>query len=185
MSNGRTYRLDEALKLSALPVCALYLIQGMDLLFRLGLNRFGIVPRTEWGLIGVIFSPLLHASFSHVIANSVPLFVLLLVLFSDRRYYAAKTLALIWVASGLGTWIIGRGGSVHIGASSIVFGLIVYLIVAGLLMGSWRAAIIAVLVFLLFGVSLLGVLPHAGPISWEGHLCGAAAGLWAARWNHA
>ena len=185
MANGRTYRLDEALKLSAWPVVLLYLIHGMDLMLRLGLNRFGIVPRTEWGLIGIIFSPLLHANFAHVIANTVPLFVLLLVIFSDRRYYALKTLAIIWLVSGIGTWLIGRGGAVHIGASSIIFGLIVYLIVGGLLMRSWRAAFIALLVFLLFGVTLLGVLPQAGPISWEGHLCGAAAGLWAARHNHA
>jgi len=184
MAARRSYQLAEALQLSAFLVGLLYVIWVVNLIFHLGLNRFGIVPRTGFGLVGIAFSPLLHASFAHLIANSIPLFVLLAVVFSDSHYYPARTLALIWVGSGLGTWIIGRGDSVHIGSSSIIFGLVVYLMVTGVLMKSWRSALIALVVFFVFGTTLLGVLPHAGPLSWEGHLCGAAAGFWAARHNH-
>jgi membrane associated rhomboid family serine protease len=42
---------------------------------------------------------------------------------------------------------------------------------------------VAVAVLIVFGGIFWGVLPQAGPVSWEGHLSGAAAGFWAARKN--
>ncbi len=145
-----------------------------------GLRRYGILPRTMSGLIGVAFGPLLHANGAHLAANFIPLFVLSLVLFADPRYRPGTTLAIIWVASGLGTWLIGRSGSIHIGASSVIYGLVAYLIVAGFRMQSWRAALVAIIVVFLYGGLIYGVLPQTGPISWEGHLSGAVAGVWAA-----
>lgn len=150
-----------------------------------GLRQFGILPRTAPGLVGIAFSPLLHANGTHLMANALPLLVLLFLLFWDRHYYPARTLALIWVASGAGTWLIGRGGSVHLGASSVIYGLVTYLVAAGFLLRSWRSVLIAVGVLLIYGGIIYGVLPQRGPISWEGHLCGALAGIWAAHLNHA
>src|SRR6266446_6094953 len=182
-----------AVQTSALMVSVLFLVEVADLLLRhekhLTLAGFGIVPRTVSGLVGIAFSPLLHASPAHLLANALPLFALLVLLFWDRHYYPALTLASIWFFSGLGTWLIGRGSDgerpvVHIGASSIIFGLVTYLIVAGFLMKSWRSAIVALLVLIGFGGIFYGVLPHAGPISWEGHLSGALAGIWSAKRNH-
>jgi membrane associated rhomboid family serine protease len=182
-----------AVQTSALMVSVLFLVEAADLLLQhekhLTLAGFGIVPRTVPGLIGIAFSPLLHASPAHLLANALPLFVLLALLFLDRHYYPVLTLASIWFFSGLGTWLIGRGSDgdrpiVHIGASSIIFGLVTYLIVAGFLMKSWRSAAVALLVLISFGGILYGLLPRAGPISWEGHLSGALAGILAAKRNH-
>ena len=182
-----------AVQTSALMVSVLFLVEVADLLLRhekhLTLAGFGIVPRTVSGLVGIAFSPLLHASPAHLLANALPLFVLLVLLFWDRHYYPVLTLSSIWLFSGLGTWLIGRGSDgdrpiIHIGASSIIFGLVTYLIVAGFLMKSWRSAAVALLVFIGFGGILYGLLPRAGPISWEGHLSGALAGIWAAKRNH-
>jgi len=182
-----------AVQTSALMVSLLFLVEVADLILqrekRLTLAGFGIVPRTVPGLAGIAFSPLLHASPAHLLANALPLFVLLVLLFWDRHYYPVLTLTSIWVFSGLGTWLIGRGSDggrpiVHIGASSIIFGLVAYLIVAGFLMRSWRSALVALVVFICFGGILYGLLPQAGPISWEGHLSGALAGIWAAKRNH-
>ena len=174
----------QAAQISVASVSVLFLVEGFDFLTSFSLDQFGIVPRTRAGLIGIFFSPLLHANFTHLIANAVPLLVLLILLFWDRHYYPVRTLALIWLASGLGTWLIGRGNAVHIGASSIIFGLVAYLIASGLWMRSWRSAFVAALVLLLYGGIFFGVLPQPGPISWEGHLTGAVAGLWAAKRNH-
>ena len=171
----------QAVFISALFIAVLFLVKGIENLFHLPLEQFGIVPRTLSGLIGILFSPLLHGNMHHLLANSVPLFVLLVLLLSNPKYHPYQTLALIWLASGLGTWLIGRGGAVHIGASSIVFGLAAFLIVAGLTMKSWRSATVAIFVFLFYGGIFYGALPQAGPISWEGHLCGALAGAWLAR----
>jgi membrane associated rhomboid family serine protease len=166
---------------SAAFIAVLFLVKGAELLFAMPLEQFGILPRTIRGLPGILFSPLLHANLHHLLANSVPLFVLLVLLLSNPQYHPARTLSLIWLASGFGTWLIGRGGAVHIGASSIVFGLAAFLIVAGLTVRSWRSAVIAIFVFLFYGGIFYGALPHSGPISWEGHLCGAVAGVWIAR----
>lgn len=156
-------------------------VEMADYLLRLQLHAtldgFGIVPRTLPGLIGIVFSPLLHADFAHLVTNAVPLLILLTILFWDRRYHPWQTLGTIWIISGFGTWLIGRADAVHIGASSLIFGLVAYLILAGLLMRRWRSALVALLVFIVFGGIFYGVLPQDGPISWEGHLSGAIAGL--------
>jgi membrane associated rhomboid family serine protease len=149
----------------------------------LTLDALGIAPRTTRGLAGILLSPLLHADFAHLAANAIPLLILLTILFWDRRYQPWPTLGSIWLVSGFGTWLIGRSDSVHIGASSIVFGLVGYLVLAGLLLRSWRAALVAILVAFAFGGIFYGVLPQDGPISWEGHLSGALAGL-AVAWSN-
>ena len=190
-SHFKTFR--EAVQASALIVSTLFIVECADLVLQHArhttLAEFGIVPRTVPGLVGIAFSPLLHASPAHLLANALQLFVLLILLFWDRHYYPAVTLASIWFFSGLGTWLIGRGSDggrsiVHIGASSIIIGLVTYLIIAGFLMKSWRSAIVALLVLIGFGGIFYAVMPHAGPISWEGHLSGALAGIWAAKRNH-
>ena len=158
---------------------------GLLTLLAPGLRGFGIWPRTAHGLVGVLFSPLLHADGTHLLANALPLLVLLVLLFWDRNSHPERTLALIWVVSGAGTWLIGRGGAVHLGASSIINGLVTYFVASAFWMRSWRSAIIAIAVFIFYGGLFYGLLPHAGPISWEGHLCGAVAGVYAARENAA
>jgi membrane associated rhomboid family serine protease len=166
---------------SEVAVSVLFFVLGAEIFFRLPLNQYGILPRTEVGLLGIVFSPFLHANMNHLLANAIPLFVLLVMILSDRKYHPHRTLILVWVVSGAGTWLIGRGHTVHIGASSIIFALAAFLITAGFLLKSWRSAAIALLVFVFYGGIFYGVVPHAGPISWEGHLCGAVSGVWAAR----
>lgn len=153
-------------------------------IFNYPLVQFGILPRSLRGLIGILFSPFLHGDAKHLGANAAPLFVLLTILFWNLGYRPASSLALIWFGSGLGTWLIGRGETWHIGASGLIYGLAAYLIAAGFLMKSWRSAIIAVVIFFLYGGIFWGVLPQDAHVSWEGHLSGAFAGIWAARKAH-
>lgn len=180
MPRERSSELADAVMTSFTVLAVLFAIKLAEILFRLPLAQFGIVPRTAAGLWGILFSPLLHANLTHLTANAVPLFVLLVLLLSNPKYRPGQTLALIWCASGLGTWLIGRGHSIHLGASSVVFGLAAFLIVAGFLMKNWRSAAVAIFVLVAFGGIFYGVLPQAGPISWEGHLCGGIAGAWTA-----
>jgi membrane associated rhomboid family serine protease len=182
-SRGKRREFGNALEASALVVGTM-LIAGLIAISVPVLQGYGIRPRTVGGLVGVAFSPLLHANLAHLAANATPMFVLLVFLFWDRHYYPKRTLAVIWIASGLGTWLIGRGGAVHIGASSVVYGLVAYLVVSGLLMKSWRSALVAFGVFVLYGGIIYGIVPQRGAVSWEGHLCGVIAGIWAASENH-
>src|SRR5690348_18188441 len=105
---GANRRLDiaDALVTSFTLVGALFLLLGLDGFLHLELARFGIVPRTEAGLPGILFGPLLHANLHHLLANALPLFVLLVLLLSNPAYHPYGTLAFIWLASGLGTWLI-------------------------------------------------------------------------------
>ena len=173
----------EAVETSAICVGVLFIVGFFKFFLGFPLQAFGIIPRTLWGLVGIACSPLIHASPAHLMANAVPLFVLLTLLLLDKRYYPVRTLGLIWLASGLGTWLIGRP-AVHIGASSIIYGLLIYLIASGFMMKSWRSAFVALLVLICYGGIIYGVLPQRGPVSWEGHLSGAVAGYWAALKNH-
>lgn len=188
MARDRTTPFRAAAGTAGNFVVILILIELVDVGLRhfqgFTLDGLGIRPRQAPGLIGVLFSPLLHANWVHLAANALPLLVLLTVLFWDRRYRPGSTLVWIWVVSGLGTWAIGRPDTLHVGASSIVYGLVAYLIAAGILMRSWRSAFIALAVGVAFSGIWYGALPQEGPVSWEGHLCGAVAGVFAARKAH-
>jgi len=186
---GRNRGLLDAMQISFWLVGLLFAVKAVEILLQVSLDHYGIRPRDTHGLIGIIFSPLLHAGGAHLVANATPLFVLLTVLFWDRKYKPGSTIAIIWLVSGVGTWILGRGEfqgelTVHIGASSLIYGLVSYLIVAGFRMESWRAIFIAIVVFALYGGIFYGALPRDGLISWEGHLCGALAGAWTAFQQH-
>ncbi len=178
MGEKRT-ALANAIVTSFTIVSLMFVVLGVEYAFHVNLGSFGIRPRTEVGLPGILFAPLLHAGLQHLLANAVPLFVLLVLLLSNPGYRPYSTLAWVWLASGAGTWLIGRN-AVHLGASSVIFGLAAFLIAAGIFLKGWRTALVAVVVFLLYGGIFYGVLPRNGPISWEGHLCGAIAGVWAA-----
>ena len=149
-------------------------------------NRLGVIPRHLWGLDGVLFSPLLHGDFGHYFANLLPMVVLLGLLFANPNYKPWHTLVLIWLLSGIGTWLIGRPVSNHIGASGVIFGLVTFLVTAAVILRSWRSAIISAVVFLMYGGILFGALPPLlnsrmeANISWEGHLSGAIGGIIAA-----
>ena len=145
------------------------------------LDRYGIQPRSEEGLWGILFAPLLHGGFGHLEANTVPLLVLgfLVAAVSFARW--AAVMAWAWLVSGIGVWLVAPANSLTIGASGLVFGLLTYLLVAGFLERKPVRILIGVAVFLVYGGVLLGVLPGTPGVSWQGHLFGAVGGVLAAR----
>jgi membrane associated rhomboid family serine protease len=120
--------------------------------------------------------PFLHANLRHLVANTIPLSVLLILLAGSR---AASWAVVVSIAAlgGLLLWMFGRP-AVHIGASGLISGLTVFLVLSGFLEQRIIPLLIAVLVGFLYGGSLvLGVVPRFGSqVSWDGHLCGAIAG---------
>ncbi|MGZ8899841.1 MAG: rhomboid family intramembrane serine protease [Limisphaerales bacterium] len=153
------------------------------------LNSFGIWPRNPRGMAGILFSPLLHYNDVHLMTNAVSLFLLLTILFLHREYRPDLAFLSIWLSSGLGTWLIGRGGTdaqpvVHIGASGVIYGLVTYLIAAAWWLRSWTSFFWAIAILFLYGGIFYGMLPQPGIISWEGHLAGAVAGVLVAWRQH-
>ena len=145
------------------------------------LDALGIEPRSADGLIGVPLAPFLHAGFGHLAANTVPFLVLgaLLALSGLRRVIVVTVVVML--VSGLGTWLVAPEGTLHVGASGVVFGYAAYLVARGLFDRRLRYLALGVVVALTYGTTLLlGLLPQNG-ISWQGHLFGAVGGVVAAR----
>ncbi|OED42327.1 rhomboid family intramembrane serine protease [Chromatiales bacterium (ex Bugula neritina AB1)] len=141
----------------------------------LPLENFGLIPRSLKGLVGIITLPFLHADWSHLTGNSVPLAVLLLLL-AGSRANSIDIVVLISLLAGVALWLMGRT-AIHIGASVLVFGLVGFLVCAGFFEKRMLSAVIAIGVAITYGSTLLaGILPTGGGVSWEGHLFGAAAG---------
>jgi membrane associated rhomboid family serine protease len=140
------------------------------------LEGFGVVPRRLIGLIGIPAMPFLHHSFSHILGNTIPLLVLLLLLAGSRARSWEVVVDIILLGGTL-LWIFGRP-AIHVGASGLVSGLAAFLILSGLLEQRIVPLLMTLIVGFLYGGSLVfGVIPRLGSnISWEGHLCGAVAG---------
>lgn len=169
-------------------VALLYLIELIDQLTRHAMDVNGIRPLDTDGLRGIIFAPLLHANWQHLMANTMPLLVLgfLMTLAGLSRFVWAT--AIVWILGGLGTWLIGNVGSScgptdHIGASGLIFGWLTFLLVFGLFVGKIWDIVIGLVVLFAYGGVLLGAMPvlgQCGGVSWQGHLSGAIAGVFAA-----
>ena len=146
-----------------------------------GLERYGIQPRTLSGLWGILLAPLLHVSWVHLAANTVPFVVLgwLVMLRGVGQFLVVTAVAI--VIGGLGVWVFGAARSVHVGASGLIFGYLGYLLARGYFERSLGALLLGVVALILYGSVLWGVLPGRPGISWEGHLFGVVGGIAAAR----
>lgn len=140
------------------------------------LQTHGIEPRRSDGLEGILFAPVLHDGWAHIISNSVPFLVLgaLAMTYGLRRWIIATVV--ITVVGGSLTWLMGRSG-IHIGASILVFGYFGFLVGMAWFERSLKSIGIAVVVAVLYGGLIWGVLPSGSGVSWEGHLFGALAGV--------
>lgn len=169
-------------------VVLLYVIELFDQLSGHQLDRNGIRPLETDGLWGIIFAPLLHANWQHLMANTGPALILgfLVTLAGLSRFLWAT--AIVWIVGGFGTWLIGNMGSPcgptdHIGASGLIFGWLTFLLVFGFFTRSGWQIVLGILVLFFYGGVLWGAVPVlnvCGGVSWQGHLCGAVAGVLAA-----
>lgn len=140
-------------------------------------DRLGIRPRQASGLPGIVLAPFLHAGWAHLAANSLPFLILgLLVMGRGEGTFWGVTAGIV-AFGGLGVWLIGSSGTVHVGASGLIFGYFGYLLAVAWVERSVVAIIRAVAVVALYGSILWGVLPTRAGISWDGHLCGLLAGI--------
>ena len=167
-------------------VALLYVIEAWDAVNHQELNGDGIRPLESDGLWGIIWAPLLHANWEHLIANTGPALVLgfLVTLAGMSRFIYAT--AIVWILGGFGTWLIGNIGAPpgvetnHIGASGLIFGWLTFLIVFGFFTRKAWQIIVGIVVLFIYGGVLLGALPGTFGVSWQGHLCGGIAGVFAA-----
>lgn len=162
-------------------VLLIWLVELVDwLIFRGSLNELGVQPRTLVGLRGVLLMPFLHGGVGHLFANTIPFLVLgaLIMLDSTATFFTVSAIAI--VVSGLGVWLVGGSGSVHLGASGLIFGFFGFLLTRAYFERSMRSILLAVLVLVFYGGFFLGILPFQSGVSWLAHLFGFAGGVLAA-----
>jgi membrane associated rhomboid family serine protease len=152
-------RLFTAALLPALMVLALWVVYAFDRVFSLDLARFGILPRTVQGLLGIVITPFVHADLEHLFNNSAPILVLgwMLVYFYPR---VSGTVAVV-------SWLI----------SGVVYGLAAFLFVSGLIRGQRGLLTVSMIIVFLYGSMWWGLLPLVDRISYESHFFGAFAGV--------
>lgn len=158
-------------------IVAIWLVFIVDSIIPYALTDWGVWPRRLAGLPGIAVMPFLHGSVFHIFSNTVSLAILMLLLVSSTERPWPLVAALV-VVSGSLLWVFGREAN-HIGASGLVFGLIALLIAGGVFLKQPIPIVVALIVGFLFGGTLLwGIIPRIGSeVSWDGHLCGAIAGV--------
>lgn len=172
-------RFRQAFGWAVLSVAALWWVKAFEVLSGSGFRALGVEPHQLTGLVGVVAAPLLHGSMAHLVSNSLPMLLLLTLAISTVPRATARAVPLIWIGSGLFVWFFGRD-SIHIGASGLAHGLMVFLFTLGLLRRHRASVAAAMIAFFMYGGMVLTVLPREDGISWESHLGGAIFGVLAA-----
>ena len=158
---------------------AIWIVHLLSLILNEDFTRLGILPRTFIGLLGIITSPLIHADFSHLISNTIPLIILGWVLFNFYPRVSYLLFFFVYFLTGLLVWIFARH-VYHIGASGIVYAFVSFLFFSGIFRRDNKSIALALVITFLYGGLVWGMIPGWKGISWESHLFGAIAGLIAA-----
>lgn len=155
---------------------AVWALNIVNWALRSPLNLLGIYPRSLWGLLGIVLSPLLHANFNHLFFNSIPFFALgMFLLALGQGLFIAVTIV-IALAQGLLVWLFGRK-YIHIGASGLISGYFGFLLGLAYLQPTIVSLMLAVVTLYYFGSIMFGILPTAERVSWESHLSGMLCGI--------
>src|SRR5205823_13424759 len=86
----------------------LYIVELVDLALHGSLNNDGVVPRTLGGLDGIVWAPLLHGGWAHLLGNTIPVVVFGFLAMANGIARWAIVTAMIWIISGLGVWLTGE-----------------------------------------------------------------------------
>ena len=159
-------------------VLLLWIIHFFNTNFDLNLNELGILPRTASGLIGILFSPLIHSkeNINHILNNSAPFLILSWTLFYFYKPIAWRIFIFSWVVPGIFVWISARN-AFHIGISGVLYSLLFFIFFSGVFRKDIRLLTVALFVVFLYGSMVWGIFPYDWRISFESHFFGAVTGI--------
>jgi membrane associated rhomboid family serine protease len=177
-TNERKKNISKLLTPLFFPV-ALWVVHLLSLMLNEDLSNLGLLPRNLLGLLGIVTAPLIHADFSHLISNTIPLIILGWIIFSFYPKVSYILFVFIYFFTGLFVWIFARQ-VYHIGASGIVYGFVSFLFFSGIFRRDNKSIALALVITFLYGGLVWGMIPGLKGISWESHLFGAITGLIAA-----
>ena len=165
-----------SLKFSAIVLIIIWSVKIFEIVFDYDFTEYGVLPRKFNGLLGILFSPLIHSDVNHLLSNSLPVIILCLLIFNFYSQIAKKILIYLYFISGLWLWCIGRE-SFHIGASGLIYAMASFLFFSGILRKNSQLSAVALLVIFIYGGLFWGLFPIHKNVSWEGHLTGFIAGI--------
>jgi membrane associated rhomboid family serine protease len=165
-----------ALLYPLLFVSLLWLIKVTEHFLQIDFTHLGIYPLRFSGLLGIVFAPVIHGSFQHLISNTLPLIILGWALFYFYPELGLRITILSWLFTGIWVWSFARF-SYHIGASGIIYSWAAFLFVSGIIRKHPRLMALSLLVIFLYGSLIWGIFPLKERISWEGHLMGMVSGV--------
>lgn len=166
----------DALLPALILVIIMWIVFWADYVLPYNLNSWGIHPEKPEGLWGIIFSPILHGSLSHIMSNSVPMLILGFALYFFYKPLANTVLFTSWIVVGILVWISGISG-VHIGMSGVIYALASFLFFSGLIRKYKPLVGISFFVAFFYGSLVWGILPLREGVSWQGHLWGGVIGM--------
>lgn len=176
-----------SLRLPLRFIIALWVIHLFQVFTGWSFAYLGVYPRATEGLKGILFAPLIHGDFMHLINNSIPLFATsALILFFYPRV-AIRSFIMIYLLTGITVWLFGNlvfaeRVAYHIGASGVVYGLVSFIFWTGIFRRNLKSIVLGLLVAFYYSGMFLGILPNQEGISWESHLLGGLVGIFVAYW---
>ncbi len=165
----------KSLIIPCLFIALIWLMKLSETIFDFSLHNYGILPGSFSGLLGVLTSPLVHADYDHLLANTFPILLLGTGISYFYKNSSNKVFLIVYLAGGILVWLFGRP-NYHIGASGLIYGFVAFLFFSGVIRRDIRAIALSLIVTFLYGSLIWGVLPLDQKISWESHLFGAVTG---------
>ena len=156
-------------------VFLMWLAFSIEFFLGFDFSGFGILPRTSYGLIGILTAPLIHGNSVHIISNTIPLLFLGWTLFFFYENIAKKVFVICYFLTNILVWAFARP-SLHIGASGLVYGIAFFLIFYGFFKKDFKSLAISAILIFFYGGLVYGLFPNQPGISWESHLIGAIVG---------
>ncbi len=160
----------------ALIVLLIAAVHVLNATFDLGLVRFGLLPRSGQGLVGILTAPLLHGDLEHILNNALSGFLLGWALFYFYPRIAGRVVAMGWLLTGVLVWLVARPDR-HIGASGVVYTMAAFLFTSGVIRNQRTLMALSLLVVFMYGSMIWGIFPIVPRISWESHLFGGLVGV--------
>lgn len=161
---------------SLMFVILFWAVHLLNISLDMEISRLGIHPREASGLWGILFSPLLHGDWQHLITNSMTFVVLATGLFYFYPKIGYRIFGLSWISVGILVWIMARP-SFHIGASGVIYAMAGFLFLSGIIRKDFRLMAVSLIIVFMYGSMIWGIFPGKPGISWEAHFAGMFTGF--------
>ncbi len=177
--NNNEFNVVERLGFPFLIVGLMWLVKIIEILQGYKFTRWGIFPRELDGLVGIIVSPFLHSDPEHLMSNSLPMIMLLVIMMMFYKRIAIPSFIIITLLTGFMVWLFART-RYHVGASGVVYGLVALVAWTGIFRRNLKSIVLAFVILILYSGYFHCIVPDKEGVSWESHLFGGLMGIFTA-----